>query len=340
MAQGATPRGEAATLATRASAALAPGGAGPATLSHARCPSPLHQPSSVASVPAVHAATTSARALAARFPLSETCSYFVTRTTFLQKLWCVACACGHVISPRTRAEDCGGPALTGRRHPPAVQQPRFEARARSRPVPPVRQSPRPRRLWAAGLACRPRARLSLCSPASASARAGRLPGGAFETSREPSNGCPETVSAAQPLRVNGVRWPRPRLRDCTPSTDLHLCAITSADSRALQPAQPQERQGPRTRVPLTEPPPHSRMGVCVASRPHQRVDFSRSANRPPRLVCICRPPRVRRWGRSPRRTSRHTRSRRTGRRGSSRRTSDRCTSSLDHSSRAPRSAWA
>jgi transposase len=87
--------------------------------------------------------------------------------------------------------------------------------------------------------------------------------------RAPTNGCPETVSAALALRASSNCWLRPRARDCTPSTDLHLCA-TSADSRLRQPVawstvgfqQPKSetRPGRQKRLSLTIPPPHSRHG--------------------------------------------------------------------------------
>ena len=50
----------------------------------------------------------------------------------------------------------------------------------------------------------------------------------------PNNGCPEAVSASSALRALSESCSRPRLRDCTPLTDLHLCANKSVDSRLRQ----------------------------------------------------------------------------------------------------------
>jgi len=85
--------------------------------------------------------------------------------------------------------------------------------------------------------------------------------------REPSNGCPETVSAARAVRVPRPQAQQPCACDCTPSTDCHLCA-SSADNRLRQPAAcsltsraPSPLQPEKTafgrRPSLTARPPHS-----------------------------------------------------------------------------------
>src|SRR5690606_7856833 len=96
-----------------------------------------------------------------------------------------------------------------------------------------------RRAQASGHPLRDLARRVSVRTTSLDAQAGRVAShptsAVFTASRgKPSNGCPETVSAPQALEalsfaedlVNG---------DCAPSTDFHLCAITSADSRLRQP---------------------------------------------------------------------------------------------------------
>ena len=84
----------------------------------------------------------------------------------------------------------------------------------------------------------------------------------------PNNGCPEAVSASCALRALSESCSRPRLRDCTPLTDLHLCANKSADSRLRQlvdwhptrspTGNSSKAQGLRTSLSLTDRPPHSR----------------------------------------------------------------------------------
>ena len=89
--------------------------------------------------------------------------------------------------------------------------------------------------------------------------------------REPSNGRPETVSAARAVRVPRPQAQQPCACDCTPSTDCHLCA-SSADNRLRQPAAcsltsraPSPLQPEKTafgrRPSLTARPPHSRARV-------------------------------------------------------------------------------
>ena len=83
------------------------------------------------------------------------------------------------------------------------------------------------------------------------------------------------MSASAALRAPSESWLQPRLRDCTPLTDLHLCAKKSADSRLRQlvawypthsPAgKYSTAQGRRTSLSLTETPPHSRGGKEVVA---------------------------------------------------------------------------
>ena len=84
--------------------------------------------------------------------------------------------------------------------------------------------------------------------------------------QRPNNGCPEAVSANDHEQVP-VQSRRPRVFDCTPPTDFHLCATTSANSRFRQPVvwrpgQPPTGQcnfsrGRGTSSSLTVRPPHS-----------------------------------------------------------------------------------
>ncbi len=94
-------------------------------------------------------------------------------------------------------------------------------------------------------------------------------------SRKPSNGCPEVVSASNPVRALRSITHRLRFADCAPPKDSHLCATTSANSRFRQPVSCSDRtwaarfipkEGRRTTLSLPDRPPHSRVGLAVGNR--------------------------------------------------------------------------
>jgi hypothetical protein len=94
-------------------------------------------------------------------------------------------------------------------------------------------------------------------------------------SRKPSNGCPEVVSASNPVRALGSIALRLRFADCAPPKDFHLCATTSANSRFRQPVSCSDRtwavrfipkEGRRTTLSLPDRPPHSRVRMPATSR--------------------------------------------------------------------------